>query len=430
MKIYSESYGCSLNRGEAREMVETAIARGHSVASSPDTADVILLDCCAVIQGTENRMLARLKALGKNGKAVIVSGCLPQVRTQRVLGACPGAILIPPDRRALFNEILSAMSAESGVMQENPQAARALLEGVEEARRDLGWKPEVVEEVPIAKGCRGRCTYCIARLARGRLQSRDPDEILKRVNLLVERGCREVRLTAQDAGLYGLDIGTSISELVRRVCELEGDFRIRVGMMNPETLKPVFDMLMGEYEHPNVFNFLHIPVQSGDDAVLERMGRSYGADDFMDLAGRYRERFPSGLLSTDIIVGFPGEGEKEFERTLSLVERSGPDMVNVKAFSPRPGTDAAQMAGRPPLEAVKTRVKRLNELRRRISVQNNRRMVGRTEHVLVTERARGGVLARTRGYYPVFMAEKLTPGTFQFVNVVSARPGFLIGESA
>ena len=128
MKIYSESYGCSLNRGEAREMVETAIARGHSVASSPDTADVILLDCCAVIQGTENRMLARLKALGKNGKAVIVSGCLPQVRKQRVPGACPRAILIPRDRRALFIEILSAMRDGSGGMEENAQGASRLPE--------------------------------------------------------------------------------------------------------------------------------------------------------------------------------------------------------------------------------------------------------------------------------------------------------------
>ena len=199
-------------------------------------------------------------------------------------------------------------------------------------------------------------------------------------------------------------------------------------MMNPNTLMPVFDGLMTAYEHPNMFRFLHMPVQSGDDDVLEKMGRRYGASDFLEQAKRYRRRFPFGLLATDVIVGFPSEGEAHFERTLELLQRARPDMVNVKAFSPRPGTQAAGYPGRAARDAVRARMKRLNDMRRRISLENNRLLEGRTERVLITERARGGVLARTADYRPVLLGRPLPLGTFWDFRLKEARPGYMIGE--
>jgi MiaB-like tRNA modifying enzyme len=415
MNIYCEAFGCSLNRGESKEMLEGALALGHSLVPAPASADVIVLDTCVVIQATDNRMLARLKEIGKMEIPLIVAGCLPAVAPRRVLDICPGAILVPPGHRDSFMKILSALKTKSG--GEN-----------EEAGMCHGPKAGVVEEVPIASGCRGDCTYCIARLARGDLRSRSPDEIMERVRSLVGRGCREVRLTAQDSGLYGLDTGEDICGLLRRVCALEGKFRVRLGMMNPDSLRPVFDGLMTAYGHPNMFRFLHVPVQSGDDDILEKMGRNYCVADFLDLAGMYRGHFPSGLLATDIIVGFPGERDAQFEKTLELLLNAQPDMVNVKAFSPRPGTPAAGYPGKTARDVVRVRMKMLNDLRRRISLENNRVLEGRTEHVLVTERARGGVLARTIDYRPVLLRDNVPLGIFREVVLDEARPGYVVGK--
>lgn len=427
MRIYLEAYGCALNRGEAREMVEGALSRGHVLAGSPAGADVILFDTCAVIQATEDRLLDRLRALAGHGRTVVVAGCLAAVRPEQVLKACPWAIPFPPGRRMTFNGLLSSIRAMPGPVGD-PPAADTPQRGQGEAWAQAGWRPEVTEDVPIADGCRGGCTYCIARLARGELRSRPLDDILGRVSLLVKRGCREVRLTAPDTGLYGLDIGTDLCALLAGVCALEGDFRVRLGMMNPETLRPVFEAVMNAYEHPRMFKFLHLPAQSGDDAVLERMGRRYTAADLGDLAGRYRSRFPHAIFSTDIIIGFPGENEEGFKRTLALVESARPDIINIKAFSPRPGTPAFRMHGRPAAEEVRARIKRLNEARIRISMETNGRMVGRAEEVLVTENARGGVLTRTAGYYPVLISAQLPLGTFQMVRITRPRAGYLIGE--
>ena len=415
MRIYIEAFGCSLNRGESFEMVEGAVAMGHSLVPAPGLADILVLDTCMVIQATESRMLARLKELGTLEKPIIVAGCLPAVAPERVLDRCPGAILIPPGRRDTFLAILSAPETGSGVREMGNRSGH-------------GREPGVVGEVPIASGCRGQCTYCIARLARGELRSRPVDEIRARVGALAGRGCREIRLSAQDSGLYGLDMGMDICGLLKSVCALEGDFRVRLGMMNPDTLEPVFDGLMAAYENTKMFRFLHIPVQSGDDDILERMGRGYKAADFVKIAERYHQRFPSGLLETDIIIGFPGEEEAQFENTIELLQKARPDMVNIKAFSPRPGTPAAGYPGRPSRDVVRARMRRLNDLRRRISLENNRVLEGRTEEVLVTEWARGGVLARTADYRPILIKRSLPLGTFLDGLLKEARPGFMIGE--
>jgi len=417
MRIYFESHGCSLNRGESKEMADAAEASGHSVAEAPASADMVVLDTCAVIQASENRMLARLRELARSGKPVVVAGCLPAVAPGRILEVCPGAILIPPEKRGSFNDAVSALEIKA--MPQGRAAAKTT------PRR-----PGIVEEVPIASGCRGRCTYCIARAARCGLRSRALDDILARVEFLVERGCREVRLAAQDSGLYGLDRddGAGIHGLLSAVCGLEGDFMVRLGMMNPDTLRSVMGGLMEKYAHPRMFKFLHIPVQSGDDGILEKMGRNYAASDFLELAGTFRKHFPSGILATDVIVGFPGEGEAQFGRTLGLLEKARPDMVNAKAFSPRPGTPAAGVIRMPGRETVRARMRRLNDLRRGLFMENSRPLIDTTVRALVTENAKGGVLARTADYRPVLIRMPLARGLSTDVRVVEVRQGWCVGS--
>ncbi len=287
----------------------------------------------------------------------------------------------------------------------------------------------VAIELPISSGCLGACTYCITRIARGPLRSRPIEEIVERAKALAMRGFRELRLTAQDSAIYGLDIGSSLPELLIRLCSLDADFRLRVGMMGPESALRRLSELLQAMRHPRVFKFLHLPLQSGDDGVLGAMGRGYTVEDFLRVARSFREAFPLGLLATDVILGFPGEGEEEFRRTEEAIQILGPDIINMKAFSPRPGTEASSFSGRAPVREVKRRLARLRELQRRISLRNNSRLIGLVEEVLVTEAARGGgVLARTSGYYPVLLERGPAPGGICRVGVMEALPGYVRGQ--
>jgi len=412
MRLHFEIHGCALNRGEGRELEEEAAARGHAIVAGAADADLTVLVTCTVVQSTENRMVARLRTLRKAGRRVAVTGCLAWAQAELVRKVFPEALPVPQRGGSSLLETLGEPGP--GAVHHRPRE-RAV---------------DLAVDVPIADGCRGRCTYCITRLARCALLSRPVEDVLARTRTAVERGCREVRLAAQDSGLYGTDIGAGLPGLLEQICRLPGDFRVRVGMMNPESLPPIMNRLMEAFQNPKLFKFLHLPVQSGDDRVLASMGRNYRAADFPGLVRRFREAFPLGLLATDIIAGFPGEDEHAFFRTLELVEEARPDIINMKAFSPRPGTPAFKLGPRADRNEVRSRLRRLTALKRQLSLGNNRRFVGRLEKVLVAERARkGAFLGRTEGYYPVLLpcAE---PGTFIDVRILEARAGYLVGERA
>lgn len=456
MRIYAETYGCSLNRGESREMLEAAEERGHRIVASVEEADVLILDTCTVIQTTENRMLDRLRLMARAGKPVVVAGCMASARPARVRAICAGAILLPPDKRRELPSLLETLrwlvqAVNSSPVSEMPggdpekgqegeaggKAAGAVgvLSPVVRPEggtllRGPGPGEAVWAELPIASGCTSGCTYCITRIARGKLSSRSVESLVERAAVLLRRGYRELRLAAQDTATYGVDIHTSLPELVSGICSLDGNFRVRIGMMNPGSALRILPALIEVMRRPKVFRFLHVPVQSGDDGMLEAMGRGYTVEDFMKVVGKFREAFPLGLLATDVIVGFPGEGEREFTATLSLIEQTAPDIINIKAYSPRPGTAACRLPGRPPHLEVRRRISRLRELQRRISLKNNERLVGRVEEVLVSEMgANGGALGRTGGYYPVIIPGGPAPGSICNVKISAARPGYVLGEA-
>jgi|GEM_PF-1785221 len=318
MRLRFESYGCALNRGQARELEEAAAGAGYATGAAAADADIVVLVTCSVVQPTENRMLARLRALRESGMRAVVAGCMASARAGTVRRAFPEAVLLGPRDYAGFLALLA------------------------------------------------------------------------------------------------------------RLCAVAGDFRLRAGMMNPESLLPRARALMAAMAHPKLFKFLHLPVQSGDDAVLEAMGRGHTAGDFERAAGAFREAFPLGVLATDIIVGFPGEDRAAFRGTLDLIGRARPDIVNIKAFSPRPGTRACRMKGAPGRAEVQRRIASLRRLRRRVSLANNRRLPGTVQEVLVTEMARkGGVMGRTDGYLPVMLDETVPAGSRFPVFIRGAGAGFL-----
>ena len=288
-RIYIESYGCTYNQADGRRLAAILEGRGCTMTERPEEADAVIVNTCTVIGATERKMLRRLALFAD--RDLYVTGCMPLVQMERIHSVCTPH-LIHPDEIA---------SHAGGVGTRGPGAT-----GV----------------VQVASGCVGRCSYCITRLARGRLVSASREAILDAVRSLVASGAYEIQLTGQDVAAWGLDRGESLPELLRDIAKIPGKFAIRPGMMNPAAVLGILEPLVDAYESEKIFRFLHLPVQSGSDTVLGRMQRGYTAADITRIVGTFRERYPDMMISSDFITGFPGETDEEFSQTLDLLRRA------------------------------------------------------------------------------------------------------------
>lgn len=257
MRYFIESYGCTMNFGEGRMLSEEMAALGYEEVPSPEEADIVILNTCTVVGTTEKRMMDRIADLKRLGKEVVVTGCLAAAQPKRVMIRLPDAPVISPRGYEGFGKMIADRYGVAGPPRTLPVRKDAIL--------------------PIAQGCLGNCTYCITKIARGNLASYAPEALKREFDRMVAGGASEILVTAQDTACYGRDIGTTLPELLSSFLENGGDFRIRIGMMNPNALLPVCDGLLDVMEDPRVYRFLHIPVQSGSDAVLGRMNRRYTA---------------------------------------------------------------------------------------------------------------------------------------------------------
>ena len=223
----------------------------------------------------------------------------------------------------------------------------------------------------------------------------------------ISEGCREIWLSSTDNGCYGFDIGTNIIELLRK-CELiPGDFRIRIGMMNPMHLKSLKARLIQLLEESNrIYRFLHIPVQSGSERILRSMKRGHTVKMYKDIVKSFRDRFPDTTVGTDIIVGFPGENEKDFEDTLDLILESKPDIVNCSRYAARPGTSATLLKGRLTTEVAKDRSARIHEVTTKISLERNVRWIGWTGSIIIDEVSQNFIQGRNYAYKPIFIKKE------------------------
>ncbi|RLG34280.1 hypothetical protein DRN80_03585, partial [Methanosarcinales archaeon] len=267
--------------------------------------------------------------------------------------------------------------------------------------------------------------------ARGRLKSQSPDRICRALKSAVAAGVKEIRVTAQDCAAYGfdrMDTAVKLPELLRMLTEVEGDFRLRIGMMNPFTLLRIIDKheLLEAFESDKVFKFFHIPVQSGSDKVLSDMRRNYKAADFIEIVRRIRRRFHYCTICTDFIVGFPTEGEDDFQASMQLLEEIKPEKVNITRFSPRPGTEASKLKDMLARDK-KIRSRIMSATYHRIALAANNQLIGAELPVLVTERGdKGGVIARDPSYKTIIIEEDLPPGSFHKVRVKDARSTYLV----
>ena len=425
VRVYVKGFGCSTSLADAEVLAGCLSEAGHAMVSCLREADLVVYVTCAVKTPTENRMISLLKRV-PGEKKLVVAGCLPLINPRRLLRETRFDGLVGPAVGEKIVEVVRQVAEGGRVVDLGDVAKDVPGLGLPSIRIN----PRV-SIVPVSYGCLGSCAYCCVRFARGRLRSHGVQEIVDRVERDVSEGVREFWLTSQDMACYGRDLGSSLPELIERVCKVKGEFFVRVGMMTPNGVYGILEETVEAFESDKVFRFLHLPVQSGDAEVLGRMDRQYKVEDFLAVVKRFRMAFQRLSFATDVIVGFPGETEREFSHTLGLVEEVRPDVTNVSKFFPRPGTPASEMSGRVPSSEVKARSARLASLARRISSECNRGWVGWSGKVLVDEAGKGeSVVGRNFAYKPVVIQDggQGLLGEFVDVKVVGAFQSYLLGE--
>ena len=324
-RYHIETYGCTSNRGEAREIERSLREGGHRPASGPEAADVAILNTCTVLEKTERNMLARARELDTETPAdLVVTGCMALAQGEAFEEASVDAELLHWDDVPEY--------VRNGECPTVTADTEPVLDGV-------------VGILPIARGCMSDCSYCITKQATGRIDSPSVEENVEKARSLVHAGAKELRVTGQDTGVYGWDRNQGESllpELLERVCDIDGDFRVRVGMANPAGVHGVREELAAVFaDNDELYNFLHAPVQSGSDEVLREMRRQHAVEEYVEVVETFDESLEYWTLSTDFIAGFPTETDRDHEQSLALLRETRPEHDNVTRLSKRPTTDAA-----------------------------------------------------------------------------------------
>jgi threonylcarbamoyladenosine tRNA methylthiotransferase CDKAL1 len=423
-KIYSEVYGCSANRSDYEIMLGLLKSNGFELVDSANKSDINLLVTCTVKTPTANRMIFRIKELTKTNKPLVVAGCFAKAEPEVVEKLNPNASLIGPNSiDKIVDVAYKTLSGRKSIEIDG---------SVEKANLPHFRTNPIIDIVEINSGCTSFCSFCETKLARGNLRSYRPDKIRDQIKKAVAEGCKEIWITSQDTSAYGRDIGTNLPELLESITRIEGEFMVRVGMMNPLHFKKVeIEDLIQVYKNEKIFKFLHLCVQSGSNKVLKDMRRGYNVEDFIYYVEKFRKEIPEITLETDIIVGFPTETEEDFEQTLKLIKKVRPDVVNISKYSPRPGTAAAKMKQLDP-KIVNERSKIMYELTKKIALQNNKsKWLNWEGKVLIDEKGNreNTWMGRNYAYKPIVVesSEKLF-GKFVNLKVVEVKSNYLIGN--
>ena len=419
-KIFVEAYGCSASFADSEMISGLIVNGGHTLATDSSESDLNLIVTCSVKDTTANKMMHRIKSL--KTKPLIVAGCLPKAEKSNVEKFSENASLLGPNSLGKTLDVInSTLLGRKQIALEDSDLSKV---GLPKVRLN-----PTVGIVEIASGCMSECTFCQTKLSKGDLSSYRLGDIVRQVQTEIKEGCKEVWLTSTDNGCYGLDIGTDLPTLVNAVSEIQEDFMIRVGMMNPMYMPRIKQKLIESYDNDKVFKFLHLPVQSGSDKVLNDMKRGHTSETFREIVKRTKDRFDDFTISTDIIVGFPSETEEDFQKTLTLLDETKPDVVNLSKYSARPGTDAAELKQIDAAE-VKRRSKIIFQQISKLSMESNRKWIGWKGKVLFDETTEEGIKGRNFAYKPVFVDGDIKIGRSYIVEIIDATVKRLVGKIA
>jgi len=434
-KAYTETYGCQQNAADTEKISGMLETMGFEMVSSAEDADVIVINTCAVREHAEMRVLGNVGALRHKkrrdpGTIIAICGCMVQQEhvKEKIKKSYPYVDMVfGPHALWRFPKLLYDKMSKNGRIFDTEDSSGQIAEGLPAIRKagPKAW-------LSIMYGCNNFCSYCIVPYVRGRERSRTKDAIMREFRSLIDKGYRDVTLLGQNVNSYGRDLGgyTDFPDLMREMCEIPGDFWIRFMTSHPKdaTIK-MFDT-MAECE--KIERHIHLPFQSGSSRVLQAMNRGYTREDYLGLIEYARKKMPDITITSDVIVGFPGETEEEFEDTLSMIEKVRFSALFTFIYSKRAGTPAAKMDCQIPEDIKHERFDRLIALQNAISEKEHEKLVGSTQRVLVDGKSRGNewtLSSRTSGGRLVHLkgGERLI-GSFAHAKIVKCSPWALFGE--
>ncbi len=429
---YVETYGCQQNEADSERIRGMLQQCGYAICTEAEGADVVVMNTCAIREHAEDRVFGNLGALTHTKRRhpeqkIFLCGCMAgqTVVTDRIKKSFPHVDGVFSTHHLwqfpeLLFKVLTGHKRQFYIADE----AGSIAEGLPVIRSNnlKGW-------VSIMYGCNNFCTYCIVPYVRGRERSRKPENILQECKELIAAGCKEITLLGQNVNSYGkdLDCGTDFADLLEQIACLEGDFLIRFMTSHPrDASHKLFDTMA---KYPKIAKQLHLPFQSGSSRVLKAMNRHYDRAHYLEKVNYAKSVMPELVLTSDVIVGFPGETEEEFEETISLIEQVRYDSLFTFIFSPRPGTPAASMEDNTPKSEKNRRFDRLCAVQNSISEEIHSSYIGKTLRCLVDGMDKNHLIARTEGGRLVrFVGPQTLIGTYQSITITTASTWSLIGD--
>ena len=421
MKVYIESYGCTFNKADGQIMAGVLNENNIDLVDNIDDADVIIVNTCYVKLPTENKVIYKIQQLQENfpEKKIIVGGCMVEIDPEKLNKVGPNCSWIGPHQLNKTADVVTQtycgeVVRECGFSKESKV-------GVAKVTDD-----SLIHIIQICEGCLGACTFCCTRFARGPLNSYPISDIVDEARQAIENGACEIQLTAQDTAAFGRDTGEKLSVLIKEVANLDGDFRVRVGMMHPKNILDSVDEIIEAIKLPKVYNFIHLPIQSGSDKVLKEMRRGHTIDQYLEIVDRFKSEIPDLTLATDIIVGYPTETDDDFLKTVDLLENVRPSLIHLSKYQHRKGAISSSLK-EIPHETMKKRSKFLSEIKIEITQNENEELLDSHQNVLVVEiGSKGGFIAKTDSYIPVIV-DDVNLGDFVRVKITDATATYLKG---
>ena len=422
MKVYIESYGCTFNKADGQIIAGNLKENGINLVDSIEEADVVIVNTCYVKLPTENKVTYRIQKLQKDfpDKKIIVGGCMVEIDPEKLNKVAPEASWIGPHQLNKSFDVVEAtycgdVVREVGFSKESKVNVPKVMDD------------SLIHIIQICEGCLGACTFCCTRFARGPLNSYPIEDIKAEAKRAIENGACEIQLTAQDTAAFGRDSGEKLSDLIKEVANLDGDFRVRVGMMHPKNILNDVDEIIDAMKHPKVYNFIHLPIQSGSDKVLSEMRRGHTIDQYLDIVSKFKNEIPDLTLAVDIIVGYPTETDDDFNQTVELLETIKPSLIHLSKYQHRKGAISSSLK-EIPHEVMKKRSKFLSEIKSKITEEENKELVNSNQKVLVIEKgSKGGFVAKTDSYIPVIV-DDAELGSFVNVKITDATATYLKSE--
>ncbi|MDP2926148.1 MAG: tRNA (N(6)-L-threonylcarbamoyladenosine(37)-C(2))-methylthiotransferase [Nanoarchaeota archaeon] len=379
LQIYIETYGCSNNIAESGIMKALLYSHGCSFTNNLDIAEIMIINTCIVKQKTISKIKRRIQDLMPkfdNGRKIIIAGCMPEVLLTEIIKLSSHSSIISTHRIKEISKVVeSVLKGKRVVLTGKSNLEKCSLPKIRENK--------LITIIPISSGCNGSCSYCLARLAKGSLFSYPEDEIIKSIENDLKQGAKEIWLTSQDNASYGLDRGKQeLPELLNKVLNLKHNFKLRLGMMNPNNIHQILDKMIEIYKNKKMYKFLHIPIQSASNKIIQDMGRLYNIEQVIEIIQKFRKEFPDITIATDIIVGYPIETEEDHKLNLEFLKTYKPDVFNLSKFSSHKNTKAGKLLVLNK-ELINKRASELMEMHRKTAMENKQKFKDKIIKVFV-----------------------------------------------